>query len=69
MILLMPWGEDDSDGPTVNMPAEYFLLLPLVGHRRLFGGALPQYTYYMTPPGCLRRCTACTMDARAAQPV
>lgn len=33
-MLLMPWGKDDNDGFTVNLPAEYFLLLPLVGHRR-----------------------------------
>ena len=36
--LLMPWGGDDRHGATVDLPAEYFLLLPLVGHRRLFGG-------------------------------
>ena len=37
MMLLMPWGKEDEDGPTINLPAEYFLLLPLLAHRRLFG--------------------------------
>ena len=37
-LLLMPWSaeEVDGDGPTVDLPAEYFVLLPWVGHRRLF---------------------------------
>jgi len=37
MMLLMPWGKDDGNGATVDLPAEYFVLLPLVAHRRLFG--------------------------------
>lgn len=35
--LLMPWGRDGTRvGSTVNLPAEYFIMLPLVGHRRLY---------------------------------
>ena len=37
--LLMPWHKDDTYdnlGATVDLPAEYFIMLPLAGHRRLF---------------------------------
>ena len=52
--LLMPWGGDDHHGATVDLPAEYFLLLPLVGHRRLFGGCAddlpdPAATIFLRP--------------------
>lgn len=35
--LLMPWRPDGAHAATINLPAEYFILLPLAGHRRLFG--------------------------------
>jgi len=35
--LLMPWRPDGKRaGSTINLPAEYFIMLPLAGHRRLF---------------------------------
>ena len=34
--LLMPWCADDEDGATVDLPAEYFVALPLGQHRALY---------------------------------
>lgn len=36
LMLLQPWGNLDADGETVDFPVEYWILLPLAGHRRLF---------------------------------
>ena len=32
----MPWCADDEDGATVDLPAEYFVALPLGQHRALY---------------------------------
>lgn len=41
--LLMPWRPDGKRaGSTINLPAEYFILLPLVGHRQLFHECGPE---------------------------
>ena len=47
--LLMPWHADDSKGTTVDLPAEYFLMLPLVGHRRLFSDFQPDGSMFLRP--------------------
>lgn len=53
----MPWAADDpsasdgfdSGGATVDLPAEYFILLPLVGHRRLFFDFDPGRSPFLRP--------------------
>ena len=41
--LLMPWRPDGQRaGSTINLPAEYFIMLPLAGHRRLFEAYGPE---------------------------
>ena len=47
--LLMPWHADDSKGTTVDLPAEYFLMLPPVGHRRLFSDFQPDGSMFLRP--------------------
>eukprot|EP00966_Prymnesium_polylepis_P047248 1093988-Prymnesium_polylepis.1 len=50
----MPWGAEEEDGGGIHLPAEYFLLLPLVAHRKLFGDferchTTPLQTLFLRP--------------------